>query len=257
VLELFPFDAVTFIGGGLVSLVTLIATTILLVYDLERPERFLRIVFRPQHKSWLTRGAFVLIAFSTVVGLWWVLELVAFLEWWPEVPIVMFRTAAMWIGIPLALGTAIYTAFLFGQAEGRDLWQSGLLPIHLIVQAAMMGSAAMLILNAILPVPEAVAGLAKSTFLVSVATDLIVTLLGEFGMPHASESAARAAHMISHGSHARSFWIVSIVLGHVGAFALALPEGVVLPAIGAVLCVIGLYVYEHAFVMAPQHVPNS
>ena len=30
---------------------------------------------------------------------------------------------------------ACYTAFLFGQCEGRDLWQTPLLPAHLIAQA--------------------------------------------------------------------------------------------------------------------------
>jgi hypothetical protein len=40
----------------------------------------------------------------------------------------------------LAAGTALYTAFLFGQAKGRDLWQSPLLGPHLIVQALGAGS---------------------------------------------------------------------------------------------------------------------
>ena len=45
------------------------------------------------------------------------------------------RLLLLWLGIILAVGVAIYTAFLFGQAEGRDLWQSPLLPFHLLVQA--------------------------------------------------------------------------------------------------------------------------
>src|SRR2546427_7933180 len=38
-------------------------------------------------------------------------------------------------------GTALYTAFLFGQAKGRDLWQSPLLGPHLVVQAMTAVSA--------------------------------------------------------------------------------------------------------------------
>ena len=45
----------------------------------------------------------------------------------------------------LALATAGYSAFLFGQAEGRDFWQSPLLLPHLMV-AAMLAGAAMLVL---------------------------------------------------------------------------------------------------------------
>src|SRR6185436_13469203 len=46
--------------------------------------------------------------------------------------------------IPLAIMTAIYTAFLFGQAEGRDLWQSPLMAPHLLVQAIIAGSSVLL-----------------------------------------------------------------------------------------------------------------
>ena len=36
-----------------------------------------------------------------------------------------------------------YTAFLFGQAEGRDLWQSPLLFWHLLPQAVLVGAGAL------------------------------------------------------------------------------------------------------------------
>lgn len=251
------FDAPAFIAGGLITLATLIATTVLLVYDLEKPERFLKILFRPQIRSWLVRGAFFLIGFSTLAGLWWLLELVAHSGWWPGAPAETLRPYALWIGIPLALGTAVYTAFLFGQAEGRDLWQSALLPVHLIVQALMMGSAALLLTDALVGLPEDIVLLARICFLVSVPTDLLATLLGEFGMPHASDGAARAAHMISRGRYAKMFWIGSILLGHVVAVALLFLPGTIWPALGAALSIAGLYAYEHAFVMAPQRIPNS
>jgi len=45
----------------------------------------------------------------------------------------------------LALAAAGYSAYLFGQAEGRDFWQSPLLLPHLIV-AAMLAGAASLVL---------------------------------------------------------------------------------------------------------------
>ena len=57
------------------------------VSDLERPERFLRILTRPQWKSWLTRGAFVLIGFSAVSGLWWASELGSWLGLYTMPPI--------------------------------------------------------------------------------------------------------------------------------------------------------------------------
>ncbi len=257
-LGFFGFEPVPFLAAGFATVLFLLLTTAFLVIDLERPERFLRIVFQPQMKSWLTRGAFVLIGFSTLAGLWWVIELGAYLDIVPTGLAEGIRPFALWIGLPFALGTAIYTAFLFGQAEGRDLWQSALLPIHLIVQAFMMGGAAMLILALFVEMTPELVQVAQVTFLVALVVDLLVTLLGEFSMPHASEAAARAAHEISHGKYAGSFWWGSIVVGHVVAFVLALFPGVAwLPAAGGLLAIVGLYLYEHAFVMAPQEIPNS
>lgn len=48
--------------------------------------------------------------------------------------------ALRWPAVPSAALTAGYTAFLFGQAEGRDLWQSSMLLWHLLAQAALPGS---------------------------------------------------------------------------------------------------------------------
>ena len=46
-------------------------------------------------------------------------------------------------GIPLAVMTAVYTAYLFAQAKARDLWQNPLLPPHMAVQAVLAGAAAL------------------------------------------------------------------------------------------------------------------
>ena len=42
-------------------------------------------------------------------------------------------------GIPLSVLTAVYTAYLFAQAKARDMWQNPLLPPHLLVQALLLG----------------------------------------------------------------------------------------------------------------------
>src|SRR5438309_10003372 len=60
--------------GGIALLFTAL-TTVLLVADLEHKLRFLRVVFSPQSKSWLARGAFILIGYSGIAGLFWVTAL--------------------------------------------------------------------------------------------------------------------------------------------------------------------------------------
>ncbi len=255
-LGLVAFDAASFLAGGLLVIVFTLVTTALLVLDLERPERFLRIVFRAQWRSWLARGAFLLIGFSIVSTGWWIVELGGEQQWWNADIAVALRAPLLWLGALLGLGTAVYTAFLFGQAEGRDLWQSTLLPFHLVVQAFLAGAATLLVVELVWHLSADVYDLARTTFVLAVVTDLGMLLGGEFGMPHASEAAARAAHDIRHGRY-RSHFRVALLVGHVVPLALIVIGGILLPALAGALALVGLYLYEHAFVMAPQDIPNS
>jgi Fe-S-cluster-containing dehydrogenase component/formate-dependent nitrite reductase membrane component NrfD len=257
-LGLFAFDSLAFVVGGFLSLLFILITTAFLVHDLTQPRRFFYIVIRPQWKSWLARGAFLLMGFSVVGGLWWLLEAGALLGLLPDSLAATVRPIAMWVGLPLAAGVTIYTAFLFGQAEGRDLWQSTLLPVHLLIQALMVGGGMILLMDLLLSLPYDLVQVASITFVGSAIIDLLVTLLGEFGMPHASEVAAQAAHEISSGRYKNHFWWGSIVLGHAVPLSLMLLVGVpVAAALAAVSAIVGLYLFEYAFVMAPQEIPNS
>jgi formate-dependent nitrite reductase membrane component NrfD len=258
-LDWFAFDSMTALVAGFLSLLFVGLTTGLLVYDLEKPERFLYILLRPQWSSWLTRGAVFLIGFSTVTALWWLFELGGYLYDYTYRPV---QVIYLVLGIALALGTAVYTAFLFAQAEGRDLWQSPLLPFHLVVQAFMMGGAAIAVMDLFMAIPADIASAAKIAFVTALIVDLFITLVGEFTIPHASEVAATAAHEITHGRYKNHFWIGSVTIGHLFPLALLLVSSSlaiapVTMATAGIAAVIGLYLYEYAFVMAPQEIPNS
>jgi hypothetical protein len=57
--------------GALLSLVALAfmaVTVVLLVGDLSQPERFLRVVLRPQGRSWLARGAWFLVLYTLLAA---------------------------------------------------------------------------------------------------------------------------------------------------------------------------------------------
>ncbi|MEM8861425.1 MAG: 4Fe-4S dicluster domain-containing protein, partial [Chloroflexota bacterium] len=94
---------------GFTSLLFIGLTTGLLVYDLDRPERFLYILFRPQWRSWLTRGAVVLIGFTVIGGIWWLGMTAAAFEWFAFGGII--EKIILWVGAGFALMAAIYTAF--------------------------------------------------------------------------------------------------------------------------------------------------
>jgi hypothetical protein len=107
----------------------------LLIWDLEHPLRFVLIFLRPHWRSWLVRGAFIIAGYSAVLAIHFLSSLLGVGT--------VSRTVAV-AGAPLALMSAVYTAYLFGQAKARDLWQNPLLPAHLGVHAVLLGAAAAL-----------------------------------------------------------------------------------------------------------------
>jgi Fe-S-cluster-containing dehydrogenase component/formate-dependent nitrite reductase membrane component NrfD len=252
-----PVGETTAVAGGLLALVATGATTALLVYDLEHPKRFLYILKRPNWRSWLARGAVILIGFSTITGLWFALETGAWLGLLSADLAAAFRAPLLWLNLPFAAMTAVYTAFLFGQAEGRDLWQSPLLPLHLLLQAVLAGSAALMLLGPVFDITPEVAALLRTTLLSALVIDLVAALPGELLMPHASEVASRAAKSITRGRHARRFWVDVIGIGHlvpIGVLALSLDR---FEPAAALAALVGLYFYEAIFVQAPQEIPNA
>jgi len=262
-LNVVDFNPMLALVGNFAALLFIGLTTLLLVLDLEKPMTFYTILLRPQWKSWLARGAVILIGFTIVGGVWLLIEGAAYLGLLSPPLAAATRLPLLALGFVFALGAAVYTAFLFGQAEGRDLWQSTLLPAHLIIQALMVGSGTLLLLGLFTPIAAPMITSLTWIFGVSLLVDLLVTLLGEFGMPHASEVAARAAHDISHGQYRNHFWGGSIALGHLLPLALVIVAtlggsvSLGLVAVAAIAAIAGLYFFEYAFVMAPQKVPNS
>src|SRR5262249_44793809 len=55
---------------ALVAVVFLIATAGLLVADLKQPRRFLYVLLRPQWRSWLVRGAYLLTGYGAALSVW-------------------------------------------------------------------------------------------------------------------------------------------------------------------------------------------
>jgi len=115
---------------GVVSLVFLTLTAGLLVADLKQPRRFLYVLLRPQWRSWLVRGAYGLTAYGGLVTVWLIAHLAG---------AIALADILLWPGAILAVFAAVYTAFLFAQAKGRDFWQNPLLSVHLLAHALLAG----------------------------------------------------------------------------------------------------------------------
>ena len=251
-----PFNSVTALVLTGVSLFFIMVTTALLVFDLEHPERFFYILLRPQWKSWLTKGAFLLMGFSTLAGGWFLLELISFLRETPFLWLESIRPFVFFMGFFLAFGSSVYTAFLFGQAEGRDFWQTPVFPFHLIVQSFLSGSAVIILISPFIPMGVILANSLTNLLLVTIVLDLLL-LWSEFSMSHASEVAARAAKNITQGEYREIYWWGAIFCGHFLPFFLLSSSFVWAPSLAVLFILGGLYCYEHVFVMAPQKIPNS
>jgi Fe-S-cluster-containing dehydrogenase component/formate-dependent nitrite reductase membrane component NrfD len=251
----FPFDSFTFLTAGFTSMVFMLLTVILLIKDLSQPKRFLNVLLRPQWKSWLARGAYIMVTFTALAGLWWLIEGAAYLNWLPADLVAGIRPIAAWITFPLAMGAVIYSAFLLGQAEGRDMWQSPLLPFQLLSQSFMVASGVFLALGMFVKFPSELNQFLGVTFPASLAVNLLLTLAGKI-MPFASEVALLASRDMTHGNYRNHFWWGGVALGHVIPLAMFLVAPITVP-VAALAAVAGLFFYEYAFVMAPQRIPNS
>lgn len=227
-----------------VALLFLLVTTGLLIGDLKQPKRFLYILLRPQWKSWLVRGAVFLVGYGTVLSAW----IAARLLDWPTITDLL-----MWPCAVLAVLSAVYTAFLFAQAKGRDLWQNPLLSIHLLAHATLAGSAVWLLLSYF--IGEASADVPRFCTIGAVTFSLL-SLLGEIFTTPPTEDARRAIDSIIGKPGAPLFWGIGIACGHVLPLLLLIPGNALgIPA--ALLVLGGMIAIEWLWVIAPQRIPLS
>ncbi|HEX6935413.1 MAG TPA: 4Fe-4S dicluster domain-containing protein [Actinomycetes bacterium] len=255
-----------FLGNDLGVLSTIVApvlalvfaalTGLFLVWDLKRPERFLYIFLKPNPTSWLFLGAVALLVYGAVAALWLLLGILAEAGTYDaDGAFDVLR----WFAVPAAAMTAGYTGFLFGQAEGRDLWQSPLLFWHLQVQALMVGAGALAVAVPFVDVPDDGERFVARTLVLAAAAHVVMLAL-EFGGRHASRNAAAAAHMVTHGRYARTFWLLAVGVAAVAAAVGAASwTGEVLAAavVAGLLVQVALVAYESVFVRAGQDVPLS
>ena len=237
----------------LLALIFLGVTTALLIFDLKRPERFFSIILRPQWRSWVAIGGFILMIYGALLGL----SFLAAIFGWTG-----FRHFLLWPGGVLAILSAIYTAFLFAQAKGRDFWLSPALPAHLLLHAVLAGAAALAIVFAFSngEAAEATARWLDTLMLWSLLGNLFITLVGELWLPHGTSDAAKGAALMWRGDYAKMFWSVVVIVGHaLPLVLLALIPGShsFVSLVAGVLSLAGLLVYEHLWLMAGQAAPLS
>lgn len=238
-------------GAGL-ALLFLTITTVLLVADLKRPERFLYILRYPNWRSWLTRGSLILMGFSGLTTLWGGLALLKQTR-----PLPMDYALSAMLAVAAVL-TAGYTAWLFGQAHGRPLWMRRGLFIELVLHAIIAGACLWLLVHRVAALEPGHWNLLRWTVVVGLALRLLMLPLEHLQAPLRRKAEyLRVLALLLRGPLARRRWVGSIAVGTVlplVLFLLPLPD---LWTIGALLGLFGLWVEVDTFVRAGQALPIS
>jgi predicted membrane protein len=240
-------------GTPLIAGIFLVLTGVLLVADLKRPDRFYYLLTKGRPGSWLVRGAYILGAYAALLGAWFLAGITGADR---------LVLPLIWLGVPLALATAGYTAFLFGQAEARDLWQSPTLLWHMLAAAFAVGGGAALVVSRFMQVGEA-AERAFAWSMLGGAAALGLIALAEIASRHPTRNVAAAMHHMTRGRYAVEWWAGGFVLGVVVPVIAGITTVVVgadaawLGAVGGLAAAAGIWFSDDALVKAGQSVPLS
>ena len=239
------------LGLGL-SLAFLALTTVLLVTDLKRPERFLFILRHGNWNSWLTRGSVVLMGYGALLSTWLAISVLAVrIDGW--VSALLAATTAL-----AALATAVYTAWLFAQAKGRVLWMRRGLALELAIHAALAGSAAWtLLILAWGDSGHAKLGVLRVLAMAFTAGQLVLQWAGPKMAPEKREEEyARVYRLIQAGPFAtRHKWTMVAMAVSIPLFAV--PGLPVAWGFAAVMILAALALEQDTLVRAGQALPIS
>ena len=234
-----------------IALVALAITSLLLIVDLKRPERFYYLLTKSNFRSWLVIGGYILMVYGALGTAWLATGFLA-----GRVPSVL-----AWCTAAFAGASACYSAFLFAQAKGRDLWQGPTFFWHLLVQALTAGGAVVVLAASALG-RRAAAFHESALILFGALLVNFAIVLAEAALPHATEDAGIAARSLVHGKYSGRFWavtvgactVVPVMLTAFFLFSQSSPWFVI---VAAALALIGLYSFEDLWVKAGQSVPLS
>ncbi len=243
-LGLFPNAELTY-TTGIISLVFLTLTGLLLIKDLDRPDRFLYVLLRPQWGSWLVKGGYFITFFGAAITAYLA---GVFMDW----NVMIY--AGYWLGAITGLMVAIYTAFLFAQAKGRDFWQSPALAFHMMVHALMSGSAILFISSYFISISDDWKYLFQTILVISIIVNLAIMFF-ELKITHPTLDAANAVTMITKGRYSNLFWIGVVLLSNVIPLLLILSGNAHMIALASLLIIAGIYVTEKIWIEAPQRIP--
>jgi formate-dependent nitrite reductase membrane component NrfD len=246
--------------GAYIAPFPLMLGLLFLIYDLERPRLFWKLMVTLQPYSVMSLGAWLLSIFSVLsfvhLYLWLpdrfdVVELLRYVtsrfDKWPIVR--AFRANSVidalrrnnlnrlrgWIallGIPVALLVGIYTGVLLGALVARPFWNNPMLPMLFLVSALKTGTASICLIGCFI---KGFGGMSRekietnkfmihSIDFVLMILSIIAILLFIFGLYASPRSSMEPAGLIMGGEFTFLFWGLAVVVGVLLPFSLEVYE---------------------------------
>ena len=235
--------------GAYIAPFPLMLGLLFLIYDLERPQLFWKLMVTLQVHSIMSLGAWLLLVFSLLSFVYFYLwlpdrfDIVEMLrrtpESWDKWAIVRWiKTSPLleklhrknlnglrgWIamaGIPVSLLVGIYTGVLLGVLAARPFWNNPMLPMLFLVSALKTGTASICLVGCVV---KGFGGMSRekmesnkfiihSIDFILMILSIIAIILFVFGLYASPGSSAEAAALIMGGEFTFLFWGVAVVVG--------------------------------------------
>ncbi len=223
----------------LCSLIFMGFTGGLLILDLDKPDRFLYVLLRPQWRSWLVRGAYIISAFSLILFLTLISNIYG-----------LSNDILFYPGILFSVLTATYTAFLFGQARARDFWQTPWFSaIHMLIHSIMAGSIMLMILAG-----EPIFFF-QNIFQLCILFNMLM-IFKEIIFFKETPDNFKTVELITKGYYSKFFWS-GIIIGNIIPLGLSIVFSSNWFFISGVLALIGIFLTEFVRIRVPQMIPLS
>ena len=234
---------------SLISMFFLMLTGVLLIKDLDQPTRFLYVLFRPQWNSWLVKGAYYIMGFG-LASTFWIAGTLMEWDWLVDL--------SVYLVIFFGFMTSIYTAFLFSQAKGRDLWQSPLTALHMLNHSIATGCAVLMVIMILGGADfDSDMQLLRILLIIAVLINLFV-IMAEQITPHMTQDSTRAMKIITKGHYKTMFRYGVLIFGNLIPLLICLFFSAnALLLVASLLIIVGVFFSIRVWVVAPQMIPLS
>ena len=246
--------------GAYIAPFPLMLGLLFLIYDLERPNLFWKLMVTLQPHSIMSLGAWLLLLFSVLSFVYfylWLPDRVDVVEWLRKTPesldkwaiVRWFKTSPFleklhrknlnrlrgWVGmagIPVSLLVGIYTGVLLGALVARPFWNNPMLPMLFLVSALKTGTASICLVGCVI---KGIGGMSRqqietNKFIIHsidfflMILSIIALILFVFGLYASPGSSAEAAGLIMGGEFTFLFWGLAVVVGVLLPLALEVYE---------------------------------